>query len=919
MKIAFHGPSQQLYGLVIGIDIYSDPSLDVLSGAVRDANDVAEFLMSDLDVPAEHIVRLYNEQATRERILEEVRKLWENPNIQHGDPILIYYAGHGGLIPANAAWKERYGAETIQVIFPYDYGCEVLGPTKPTKVNYIRDTTIALMLNRLALEKGDNITVIFDSCHHAVKFGPKLTGQDRQQQNAETQSEIPDETDNNFAVLDDFESVLFIKQHFDADLSLYTDGNPYILLAACQAHQKAIEENGQGLFTTELLKKMRESRVDNITYHDLMESLEMSEDQSPQCYGKHKHRILFNSRVSSRVYRIANRISKLHAVIIGINNYPNLRKLKGAVADADEVARFLEVDLRVPPTQITNLRDGGATRENIMTSIISLQNNSQINHGDPILIYYAGQGVADEWVGANGTDVAQGIFPFDYDNKDYSSRPIQCIPGRTIAVLLGDLSAAKGDNITMIFDSTRSGSEMFMNQRSCIFLAACGSEGNAWEEDGRGVFTMALLKSIRTHGIDKLTYHGLIKSLPRSSSQSPHCYGKHKERILFNSDVPSQRTPIIPVEFRAENGEIVLQAGAASGVTTESIWEIYNSVTGEVSLGTFRAGPPDAWHTVLKPEKDGGDDLFLAFVHADSGARAFARQVRVGVVDELRVYFTPKAKERIFPAGESTGTTSHPVGSGKGDVGYVVHGSDDSADIAVDLDSNGEVSFRLCDRQAEQYEVATLQKRVRAERSAVEEVLFGAAKWKWHLQRKNTDSRITDLVTMELIRVGVKFGRHKKMFTEEERKSINTAGIADFEVNPQDLYGVKLTSQVDQPLYVRMFYFDTTDFSIADIFWGGVGGDPVMEPWGTFMVGDNAAGGTPLQFTPRPGKTPGLAYMKVFCSTKPLELEGLEQKPIFKRASRNRKSRGADMDWDSEWLEWGTSMLTLIQRFPDVQ
>ncbi|KAG8725560.1 hypothetical protein FRC11_001807 [Ceratobasidium sp. 423] len=270
------------------------------------------------------------------------------------------------------------------------------------------------------------------------------------------------------------------------------------------------------------------------------------------------------------------RTSKLHALIIGINDYPNLAKLKGAVADADEVAKLLESELKVPPAHIINLRDGAATRQNIIISIKSLQNNPQINRGDPILIYYAGHGgvkkATDLWMSKNGANTVQVIFPFDYDNKDDSPEPIECIPDRTIAGLLNDLSHEKGDNITMIFDSGHSASGTRMptkprkgvlgwrersaevkrdipwdidsdivrpergivpppkdneiyhpnlplctNQTSHIHLAACGSEEKAYEENGRGVFTMALLKSIRANGFDKITYHSLIKSLPSLS------------------------------------------------------------------------------------------------------------------------------------------------------------------------------------------------------------------------------------------------------------------------------------------------------------------------------------------------------------------------------------------------------------------
>ncbi|CAE6438870.1 unnamed protein product [Rhizoctonia solani] len=682
----------------------------------------------------------------------------------------------------------------------------------------------------------------------------------------------------------------------------------------------------------------------------------------------------------------SNRPSNIHALIIGINAYPNLPNLKGAVADADEIANFLtsESELNVPPNQVINLRDEAATRQKIIDSFRSLQENPSINRGDPILIYYAGHGgirvATEEWVKEGGAHEVQVIFPYDYDVKvDDSPDPIQPIPDRTIAALLNELSEAKGDNITVIFDSCHSGSAtrypsapikgvwyrrdrfaevrqdipwnidsdvvnpvlglapptqkdevrhtdlpLCVNQTSHIHLAACGSKERAWEEDGRGVFTMALLKCIRANGVDKITYHNLIKSMPILSSQSPNCYGKHKGRILFNSGVPSPKTLLIPVKIEEEDGKVVLQAGAASGVTTDSIWEIYDSVTGK-ALGKFKAESPDVSTVVLKREESSGEESYLApserlsMKFQRSGAHTYARQVRAGVTYELRVYFTPAAKKRIFQTDGVEQIASYPVGSGVDDVGYVVHPAEDSADIAVDLYSEREVWFRLCDRQAEHYGVAKLERRVRAERSAVEEVLFGAAKWKWHLERKNESGETTNPVTMELITMGVRPGRERKMYRVQERKSISTGGIADFQVRQQDLYGVKLTSRIDKPLYVRMFYFDTTDFSIVDMFGDTVGREGVIDAGGMFVIGDNGEGGAPLQFMLDPGEKLDLGYLKVFWSTEPLELEGLQQKPNFNRSlGKWTRLRGASRDIDKH-IEWGTALLTLVQRWPDAR
>ncbi|GAB1520212.1 hypothetical protein RhiTH_003285 [Rhizoctonia solani] len=694
---------------------------------------------------------------------------------------------------------------------------------------------------------------------------------------------------------------------------------------------------------------------------------------------------------TTAVETTSNHTSKLHALIIGINDYPNLSKLKGAVADADAFAEFLQSDLKVPAQQIVNLRDNAATRQAIIDSIMQLWSNPHINYGDPILIYYAGHGGArratEQWKNEKGAHVVQVIFPFDYDVKENdSSEPILCIPDRTIAGLLNELSNQKGDNITVIFDSCHSASgtrdlittrpkkgvldrrkrsaevkqdipwdidsdiidpklgivpppkkddkrhtnlPLCADQTSHVHLAACGSEEKAYEEDGRGVFTVALLKSIRAHGVDKLTYHNLVKSLPsfsRQVIQSPHCYGKHKDRVLFDSSVPSRKHILIPVKLDADSDDILLEAGAASGVTTKSVWEIYDSISAEVPLGRFQAEPPRVWTTVLRPTVADGDTLCREHMDktvsgGDTGARAYARQVRTGVVDELRVYFTPAAKQRIFPPDESNQTTSYSVGSGLHDVGYVAHPAEDSADLVVDLNPEFDrVLFRLCDRHAESYKVATLEKWVRVERTAVEEVLFAAAKWKWHLQRKNTDSGdTTDLVTMEMVTMGERQGRERKVLVEDQRKSINEDGIVEFDVRKQDLYGIKLTSQVEQPLYIRMFYFDTTDFSISDMFGHAVGKDAMIGAKGTFTIGDNAKGGAPLQFTLNPDEKLDLGYMKVFWSTKPLEIHGIGQRPVFNRKSRQwSRLRGCGHDLDDD-IEWGTAFLTLVQHSADAK
>jgi hypothetical protein len=300
--------------------------------------------------------------------------------------------------------------------------------------------------------------------------------------------------------------------------------------------------------------------------------------------------------------------------------------------------------------------------------------------------------------------------------------------------------------------------------------------------------------------------------------QAPQCYGVNKSRILFNSCVPSRKVSFIPVKF--ENDTLTLQAGAASGVTFKSVWELHESPTeNSHALGRFRAETPGVSTTALQPVNADGDGPLSA------GTRLYARQVQCGTGNELRVWFSPEAKPFIFPEteGEVKADSEDMVGSSEHEVGYVVHPARDSADIAVELhwpdspDAEPEAVFHLCNSQAEKYGVATLERRKPARRDEVEAVLFAAAKWNWHLQRTSPTTRTKDLVKMEMMKVAEKTGTGigEREYLPQPEADLNATGVVDFVVREKDLYGIRLTSRVGVPLYVRMFYFDMTDFSIC--------------------------------------------------------------------------------------------------------
>ncbi|KAF8182905.1 caspase domain-containing protein, partial [Pholiota molesta] len=280
--------------------------------------------------------------------------------------------------------------------------------------------------------------------------------------------------------------------------------------------------------------------------------------------------------------------------------------LKGCAADADAVEAYLESKLSVDKSQITSLRNERATRSAIIQAFRALENDGRIQHGSPILIYFAGHGgeaTAPEGWPCSGK--VQMIIPLIVDRLSMESRISQ-------SNRISNVSQTKGENITVIFDNCFSGSGtrslsggaaplngtvravnyraalpktlldsdriilvarrgirvasdyVASGQRSHILLAACRSNEYAREANNRGVFTQALLQVLPGLDISTITYKELLKRIPHlSTDQNPQCEGHGQNRIIFDARIVTRPTDT-PYEGKIlSNGILELQAGAA--------------------------------------------------------------------------------------------------------------------------------------------------------------------------------------------------------------------------------------------------------------------------------------------------------------------------------------------------------------------
>jgi hypothetical protein len=143
---------KNFHALLIGIDRYKNKienqSID-LAGCEADVKDWSDFLRNILGVSSDQIVTLCNEDATRAKIITGLQHLTGDEKIEPGDPILIFFAGHGATAPVPDGWHA--GRPKIQMLLPYDF--DSTGRDGPG----LHDYTFNILLRNIADEKGNNI------------------------------------------------------------------------------------------------------------------------------------------------------------------------------------------------------------------------------------------------------------------------------------------------------------------------------------------------------------------------------------------------------------------------------------------------------------------------------------------------------------------------------------------------------------------------------------------------------------------------------------------------------------------------------------------------------------------------------------------------------------------------------------------
>ncbi|KDQ61082.1 hypothetical protein JAAARDRAFT_67479 [Jaapia argillacea MUCL 33604] len=644
-------------------------------------------------------------------------------------------------------------------------------------------------------------------------------------------------------------------------------------------------------------------------------------------------------------------LPRLYALIIAINEYasPAVGNLKGAVADAAAMKAYLEEDLGVPETQIRFLRDAEATRRAIIQQINDLIADQRIRRGDPILIFYAGHGgeadAPDGWEA--GDSKIQMLVPVDFKTT-VDEQVVHGIPDRTIGALLSRLAEEWGDNITVILDCCHSGSGTrgdnedriprfteishnippkldigiwgdarshkravviapgFLHHglRSHILLAACGAKEFALEENGRGVFTSALLTTLSGVGAQNITYANLLQRLQGITEQNPQCEGFYRNRVLFDAKAQSQGKVLFKVEY--DGNEYVMESGTARGIDIGDEFTLYKDPEpskSSSSLAIFVVTTVYPMRSVLTP------------VSVPPRFRlnhpAFALQTKAGAKHDLRIYVAKHKKlttlfKVLVPQMQRTRPDRPRIMQvGKGD-----------AEMGIDIQGK-EVVFDILDERLTKFNLHRIPFSAPLDSSILHPILDAAAHFHWHLRRTDEGHNLRGkvrLVFTEVKKVDGLLTEDLHPVTQGIGENLNVDGVINLVSSRDRMYGIKIVNDSSIPLYAALFYFDNSDFSIISLYHPPYAAqfkvDPPLRPNGSITLGYGSGGEVPYTYEVNKGQDVDVGFLKLFLSSEYVDFSDIPQLSPFKTVRHMRRADNLFRRISS----WDTILVSVVIR-----
>ncbi|KAJ7146544.1 caspase domain-containing protein [Mycena epipterygia] len=611
----------------------------------------------------------------------------------------------------------------------------------------------------------------------------------------------------------------------------------------------------------------------------------------------------------------------IFSIIIGINEYKadsegEFVSLRGAINDAEAFRRFLTDSrqlggLQVPCSHIRILANEKATRSAILSALEShFLNNPDIpDHGNAAMIFFfAGHGSRIYSPGnilAPDSEV-ECICPVDERTMDSDGKYVHAIPDYVLGQFLQRLAEKKGANITCIIDSCHSGGMGRDDERarsartgSCsipreldshlwnndiytthpysvwapsacshVLLAACDQNGIAYEtssEPFHGRFTASLITALRNAALQNITYAELINTLPPFPTQTPHCGGINKHRVVFTTNYidTGRRTLTLTEQFSANPkcGSPNLQSfsisiGSVEGVRPGTEFSVYTSDNAIVA--TLVARTVKINQTLLTSEDD--EPVLIP-----KGSRAVVTDWKNDTMI-LYAYIPPDFPQTsdLFPLAHATNLHN-----------YVQAGSPDTAQISLRRHGE-EIALEWLKGLISMHARETLFAPVKDFLPLhLPSVLDGIAHFHYFLECGNGSALPGFSLEMHRLK-----GSYPTCEPDRDwGNNGNLIACNQVQLRPEKgaKYGFTMCNTSNHDLFPHLFYFNPLNYTIKCWHIPQSAHDrPPLHRSGGVTVGMGGEGA--FSFTLPPGTTSSSGFIKMFVSTEYMDLTWIEQK-----------------------------------------
>jgi hypothetical protein len=234
------------------------------------------------------------------------------------------------------------------------------------------------------------------------------------------------------------------------------------------------------------------------------------------------------------------------AVVVGVNSYPNIRRLKYAVNDAMAFSNHLVEYNQVPKENVVLLLDEEANLTRLRSALgVYLKNKA--SKDDMVIIYFAGHGATErEATSPDGDGLEKYLLPYDVDPKELyaTAMPMEEISrlfsrirsDRLVFIVDTCYSGASGGRTISVADIRAGISDGFLDRitggKGKIILTASGANEVSAESDElqHGIFTHFLIKGLQGQAdsdgdglitVDEV-YTYVSKQVPQATNQEQH-------------------------------------------------------------------------------------------------------------------------------------------------------------------------------------------------------------------------------------------------------------------------------------------------------------------------------------------------------------------------------------------------------------